>query len=126
MTAATKHLHKRVLNLEIGDDEDPIFPAPNTPEAQALHQQGMDFMQREGDLMRRRVESIAEWATLHEAGDDLTDCEARWRAVEKELSENRLQHEELQAMSQKLVAESLARQRRELTATKAARLRGQA
>ena len=126
MKVATKNLNRRVLNLEIGDDEDPIFSQQDTPELSDLRQQGMDFMQREGDLMRRRVESIAEWARLHEAGDDLTDCEARWRAVEKELSENRLQHEELQAMSQKLVAASLARQRRELTATKAARLRGQA
>lgn len=124
MKAATKNLNRRVLNLEIGDDEDPIFPAPNTPEAQALHRQFMDLMQREGDLMRRRVESIAEWARLHESGDDLTDCEARWRAVEKELSENRLQHEALQVRSATLVAESLARQRRELTAAKAARMHG--
>ena len=124
MTAATKHLHKRVLNLEIGDDEDPIFSQQDTPELSDLRQQGMDLMQREGDLMRRRVESIAEWARLHESGGDTAEVDLRWKAIEKELSENRLQHEALQVRSATLVAASLARQRRELTAAKAARLHG--
>ncbi|MDQ5770831.1 hypothetical protein [Thiothrix subterranea] len=124
MTAATKHLHKRVLNLEIGDDEDPIFPAPNAPELAELHQQFMDSLGNEGDLMRRRGEFIREWAEAHEKGDDLADIERRWSSVEAEISQNRASLEECGNRSATMLSESLTKQRRELTAAKAARMHG--
>lgn len=125
MTAKTKHLHKRVLALEIGDDEDPIFPAPNTPEVQALHQQSMDLVQREGDLMRRRVEAIAEWDKALQRGDDLTEFDERWKAVEREIAENTAKREAVADKSKQITADLMKIERRKLMEAKAARLRGQ-
>lgn len=124
MKAATKNLNRRVLNLEIGDTEDPIFSAPNTPEVQALHHQFMDLLGNEGDLMRRRGEFIREWAEAHEKGDDLAGIERRWSSVEAEISQNRASLEECGNRSATMLSDSLARQRRELTAAKAARMHG--
>ena len=124
MTVKTKHLHKRVLALEIGDDEDPIFPAPNTPEVQALHQQFMDSLRNEGAIMARRGECIREWAEAHEKGDDLANIERCWSSVEAEISQNRAGLEECGNRSATMLSESLTKQRRELTAAKAARMHG--
>jgi hypothetical protein len=126
MKTATKNLNRRVLNLEVGDSEDAIFSSPNTPEVQALHQQFMDSLGNEGDLMRRRGECIREWAEAHEKGDDLADIERRWSSVEAEISQNRASLEECGNRSATMLSASLARQRRKLMEAKAARLRGQA
>ena len=126
MKTATKNLNRRVLNLEIGDYEDPIFSAPNTPEVQALHQQFLDSLKHEGAIMARRGECIREWAEAHEKGDDLANIERRWSSVEAEISQNRANLEECGNRSATMLSDSLARQRRELLAAKTARLRGQA
>ena len=124
MTAKTRHLHKRVLNLEIGDDEDPILCTPDTPELQALRQQFMELQKNEGAIMVRRGECIREWSEAHDKGDDLAEIEQRWSSVEAEISQNRANLEECGKRSATICSESLAKQRRKFMEAKAARLRG--
>ncbi len=126
MTAKTKHLHKRVLALEIGDAEDPIFPAPNTPELAELHQKSMELMRLSGEIYSRRVEAIAAWDKALQRGDDLTESDERWKAVEREIAENMAKREAIAHKSQQITADLMKIERRKLMEAKAARLRGQA
>ena len=126
MTAKTKHLHKRVLALEIGDDEDVILFPPDSPETDALYEQGMELMRREGAIMARRSEAISEWDKALQRGDDLTEFGERWKAVERELAENMAKREAIAHKSQQITADLMKIERRKLVEAKAARLRGQA
>ena len=126
MTAKTKHLHKRVLALEIGDDEDVILFPPDSPETDALYEQGMELMRREGAIMARRSEAISEWDKALQRGDDLTEFDERWKAVEREIAENTAKREAIAQKSQQIVADLMKIERRKLVEAKAARLRGQA
>ena len=124
MATKTKHLHKRVLNLEIGDDEDPILSAPRTPELEELHQQFMDSIKAEGGLMQLRGECIREWAGLHESGDDATEAALRWKAVEREIAENTAKREAIAHKSQQITADLMKVERKNHLDLKAARLSG--
>jgi hypothetical protein len=126
MTAKTKHLHKRVLALEIGDDEDVILFPPDSPETDALYDQGMELMWREGAIMERRGEAIAAWDKALQRGDDLTEFDERWKSVERELAENTAEREANARESQRITADLMKIERRKLMEAKAARLRGQA
>lgn len=126
MTAKTKHLHKRVLALEIGDDEDVILFPPDSPELDDLYEQGMELMRREGAIMERRGEAIAAWDKALQRGDDLTEFDERWKAVERELAENTAKREANARESQQITADLMKIERRKLMEAKAARLRGQA
>ena len=126
MTAKTKHLHKRVLALEIGDDEDVILFPPDSPETDALYEQGMELMRREGAIMARRSEAISEWDKALQRGDDLTESDERWKAVEREIDENMAKREAIAHKSQQITADLMKIERRKLMEAKAARLRGQA
>ena len=126
MKAKTKQLHKRVLALEIGDDEDPILFPPDSPELDDLYEQGMELMWREGAIMERRGEAIAAWDKALQRGDDLTEFDERWKAVEREIAENTAKREAIAQKSQQIVADLMKIERRKLVEAKAARLRGQA
>lgn len=126
MTAKTKQLHKRVLALEIGDDEDVILFPPDSPELDDLYENGMELMRREGAIMERRVEAIAAWDKALQRGDDLTEFDERWKAVERELAENTAKREAIAHKSQQITADLMKIERRKLMEAKAARLRGQA
>lgn len=125
MTAKTKHLHKRVLALEIGDDEDVILFPPDSPETDALYDKGMELMRREGAIMERRVEAIAAWDKALQRGDDLTEFDERWKAVEREIAENTAKREAVADKSKQITADLMKIERRKLMEAKAARLRGQ-
>ena len=126
MKAATKNLNRRVLNLEIGDAEDPILFPPDSPELDDLYDQGMELMWREGAIMERRVAAIAAWDKALQRGDDLTEFDERWKAVERELAENTAKREAIAHKSQQITADLMKIERRKLMEAKAARLRGQA
>ena len=126
MKAKTKQLHKRVLALEIGDDEDVILFPPDSPELDDLYEQGMELMWREGAIMERRGEAIAAWDKALQRGDDLTEFDERWKAVEREIAENTAKREAIAQKSQQIVADLMKIERRKLVEAKAARLRGQA
>ena len=126
MAAKTRRLHKRVLNLEIDDDEDPILSAPRTPELDELHQQFMSSIKVEGDLMILRGECIREWARLHESGGDAMEASLRWKAVEREIAENTAKREAIAHKSQQIAAELMKIERKKHLDLKAARLSGSA
>ena len=122
MTAKTKQLHKRVLSLEIGDDEDPILRLPDSPELDDLREQGMALICNEREIMLRRGEAIAAWDKAQDRGDDMTEFDAKWKAVEREIAENTAKREAIAQKSQNIVAALMAEGRRKLAAEKAARL----
>ena len=127
MKAKTKQLHKRVLALEIGDDEDPILFPPDSPELDDLYEQDMALMWYESEIMERRSEAIAAFDKARQRGDDMTEVDARWKAVEREIAENTAKREAISQKSQNIVAALMAEERRKLAAEKVARrLRGQA
>jgi hypothetical protein len=115
-----------VLALEIGDDEDVILFPPDSPETDALYDQGMELMWREGAIMERRGEAIAAWDKALQRGDDLTEFDERWKSVERELAENTAEREANARESQRITADLMKIERRKLMEAKAARLRGQA
>lgn len=126
MTAKTRRLHKRVLALEIGDDEDVILFPPDSPELDDLYEQDMELMRLSGEIFSRRVEAIAAWDKALQRGDDLTEFDERWKAVEREIAENTAKREAIAHKSQQIVADLMKIERRKLVEAKAARLRGQA
>lgn len=124
MTAKTRHLHKRLIAIELGDDEDVILCPPDSPELDDLHKQSMALMWGEGEIMVRRGEAIAEWDRAFQRGDDITEFDERWKAVEREIAENTAKREAIAQKIQKLVADLMKIERRKLMEAKAARLRG--
>ena len=124
MTAKTRRLHKRLLALEVGDDEDVILFPPDSPELDSMHEQDMELMRNEGEIMERRVEAIAAWDKALQRGDDLTEFDERWKAVEREIAENMAKREAIAHKSQQITADLLRIERRRLMEAKAARLSG--
>ncbi|MGL4186085.1 MAG: hypothetical protein ACRCR4_09935 [Thiotrichaceae bacterium] len=115
-----------MLSLEIGDDEDPILRLPDSPELDDLREQGMALICNEREIMLRRGEAITAWDKAQDRGDDMTEFDAKWKAVEREIAENTAKREAIAQKSQNIVAALMAEERRKLAAEKAARLRGQA
>lgn len=124
MTAKTRRLHKRLLALEVGDDEDVILFPPDSPELDSMHEQDMELMRNEGEIMERRVEAIAAWDKALQRGDDLTEFDERWKAVEREIAENMAKREAIAHKSQQITADLMRIERRRLMEAKAARLSG--
>ena len=124
MTAKTRCLHKRLLALEVGDDEDVILFPPDSPELDSMHEQDMELMRNEGEIMERRVEAIAAWDKALQRGDDLTEFDERWKAVEREIAENMAKREAIAHKSQQITADLMRIERRRLMEAKAARLSG--
>ena len=124
MTAKTRRLHKRLLALEVGDDEDVILFPPDSPELDSMHEQDMELMRNEGEIMERRVEAIAAWDKALQRGDDLTEFDERWKAVEREIAENIAKREAIAHKSQQITADLMRIERRRLMEAKVARLSG--